>query len=447
MENHAGTLTQEEALRRAEGILVGTPYQVVQPFSYLTWRTTHLHLYCPIHDKTWTISWRALTENKKTRKYLGGCPGCREVYSKEDCSKAASQCTTRSEFEKKYPGEYIKALKKGWLDEICTHMPMVGNWYFRCIYAYVFVVEKKKFVYVGLTSNLNRRNKEHRNEKESAVYKFAEKFKVEIPTMQQLTEYLPKEEAADKEGEILQKFIADGYIPLNIMKTGGLGGHLYNDGFTYEDCVTEANKYKSRSEWKKNHYATYYVARIMGWIDYIKPQKSRYGRKDQRYWTMERCCDLAKECASISEYAEKHPVAYATVCKHKWNDVVFANIERQWERVDFDLETIVKTLKQYPSTACFAKEHRNMVNWLFHHKIKMRDIASPEQYHQSYVAGTKPIVQCDMDGNYVAEYNSAREPVGFNYKKISACCHGKNKSHNGYKWFFKQDYEREHSKE
>ena len=441
MENYAGTLTQEEALRRAEGILVGTPYQVVQPFSYLTWRTTHLHLYCPIHDKTWTISWRALTENKKTRKYLGGCPGCREVYSKEDCSKAASQCTTRSEFEKKYPGEYIKALKKGWLDEICTHMPMVGNWYFRCIYAYVFVVENRKFVYVGLTSNILRRDKEHRNEKESAVYKFAKEYNVKIPAMQQLTEYLPKEIASIKEGEILQDYIRQGYLPLNITKTGGLGGHLFNDGFTYDDCVVEASKYKTRSEWKHNHYATYYVATVLKWIDSIKPQKMRFGNKNQRYWTIERCKDVAQECSSIQEYIQKYPVAYAIVCKRKWNDVVFANMKRLWQKVDFDLDTIISTLKGYSSTAAFAKEHRDMVNWLGHHKIKMRDIATSEQVHQSYVAGTKPIVQCDMDGNFVAEYNSARDAIGFDYKKISACCNGTRKSHKGYKWIFKKDYE------
>ena len=82
-----------------------------------------------------------------------------------------------------------------------------------------------------------------------------------------------------------------------------------------------------------------------------------------------------------------------------------------------------------------------MVNWLFHHRIKMRDIASPEQYHKSFVAGTKPIVQCDMDGNFVAEHSSAREAIGFDYKKISACCNGIRKSHKGYKWFFKKDYE------
>lgn len=83
-----------------------------------------------------------------------------------------------------------------------------------------------------------------------------------------------------------------------------------------------------------------------------------------------------------------------------------------------------------------------MYNWLSHHGIRLSEIATLEQLHNSQIGtGTKPIVQCDMEGNFVAEYNSARDPIGFDYKKISACCHGTRKSHKGYKWFFKQDFE------
>ena len=82
-----------------------------------------------------------------------------------------------------------------------------------------------------------------------------------------------------------------------------------------------------------------------------------------------------------------------------------------------------------------------MFNWLSKHKIKLSDIATPEQLHKSRIGGNKPIVQCDMDGNKIAEYRSAREPIGFDYRKISACCNGTRKSHKGYKWIFKKDYE------
>ncbi|MBQ2291352.1 MAG: GIY-YIG nuclease family protein [Paludibacteraceae bacterium] len=433
--------TQENALKVIDKILADTPYKLVPPFIYLSDRETRLTLRCTLHNLTWEMSWHSFLTHK-VNKHFCGCSECMQVYTKTQCHDAALACRTRSEFAEKFPGEYAKAMRSKWLDEVCSHMSVVGNWYYRCIYAYIFEIEQQKFVYVGLTSNLSRRDKEHRNEKDSAVYKFAKKNDIDIPVMQKLTEYLPKEEAALREGELLQKFVLQGYIPLNIVKTGGLGGHLYNDGFTYDTCLEEANKYNSRSEWKQKHYATYYIATLLGWIDSIKPQVARFGNKNQRYWTIERCCKLTKDCSTISEYARKYPVAYAIVCKRKWNDIVFANIERLVAKVNFDLKTIKETLKNYQSTASFAKEHRDMVNWLYHHKIPLRDIATPEQIHRSYIAGTKPIIQCDIEGNVIAEYNSAREAIGYDYKKISACCNGIRKTHKGYKWYFKKDFKK-----
>ena len=433
-------ITQEEALKRIDSILAGTPYELVLPFNYQTDRNTRIKLRCTLHDETWEMSWHSFMYRRVITSY-DGCPECRQLYTKEDCLKAAKLFTSRSDFEKYRPGEYYKALRLGCLDEICAHMNVVGNRYKRCIYAYLFEQDSLKHVYVGLTGNIVKRDKEHKTRTSSAVNRFAKQHHIEIPSIQQMTDYLPKDQAAIQEGKILQQFVTNGYIPINIQKTGGLGGHLPDDGLTFEQCQGVAAKYTKRSEWKKYDYSTYYIASKYGWIDTIMPQKKPYGNKEIRYWTIERCRELAKGCETISEFREKYPSAYTRICKSKWNDIVFAGIERVRSKVDFDLETIKATLMQYESTAEFAKQNPSMVNWLFHHKYKMSDIATPEQLHKSFAAGGKAIVQCDMDGNFVAEYNSAREPVGFDYRNISACCRGAVKSHKGYKWFFKKDYE------
>ncbi len=437
--------SQEEALRRIERILIGTPYEVVQPFIYQGDRDTSVKLHCTLHNETWQISWHSLIYDTPKNKTFSGCSGCRQTYSKEQCEKAALACKRRSEFAVKYKGEYFKALREGWLDEICAHMKVVGNRYKRCIYAYVF--EESKYVYVGLTGDIEKRDKEHRVRLSSSVYRFAAKNNLSIPPIQQMSDYLQKEDAAILEGEILKQYIAKGYRPINITKTGGLGGHLQNDGYTFEQCEEASTKYSKRSEWKKQDYPTYYIASKLGWIDTIMPQNKPFGNNTQRCWTIERCCDLAKECKSISEFRQKNPSAYGTVCKNKWNDVVFSNIPRLHPPTGFTIEIIKEKLKGYSSTSDFVKENPAMLNWLGHHKVKLSDIATPEQIHKSHVNGTKPIVQCDMEGIFVAEYSSAREAIGFDFRSISACCNGICKSHKGYKWFFKQDYEREHSKE
>lgn len=433
-------LTQEDALKRITDILEGTPYQLVQPFVYESDRKTKIKLHCTLHNETWEISWHSFIYDTPELKKFSGCCGCRQTYSRKQCEEAALLCTKRSEFALKYKGEYYKALRMGWMDEICAHMDVIGNHYKRCIYAYIFEYNGQKYIYVGLTGNLIKRDKEHRARSRSTINKFSKKYNLPIPYVQQLTNYLPKEEAAIQEGLILKEYIQEGFIPINIKKTGGLGGHLQNDGYTFEECQTIAAKYAKRSEWKKYDYPTYYIASKFGWIDIIKPQDKPYGNKKIRYWTIDRCCELAKECSSVAEFRKKSPSAYTIVCKRKWNDIVFERFDRKRETCKLNLEIIIKKLKEYASTAKFVRENPSMFNWLSKHKIKLSSIAKPEQLHRSYVSGTKPIVQCDLQGNFIAEYNSAREAIGFDYKKISACCHGKNKSHKGYKWFFKKDY-------
>jgi|GEM_PF-964757 len=56
----------------------------------------------------------------------------------------------------------------------------------------------------------------------------------------------------------------------------------------------------------------------------------------------------------------------------------------------------------------------------------------------------KPVIQLNLDGEVLHEYNSikeAGETLGKNnYSSISACCKGKAKSAFGYRWMYKKDY-------
>lgn len=48
----------------------------------------------------------------------------------------------------------------------------------------------------------------------------------------------------------------------------------------------------------------------------------------------------------------------------------------------------------------------------------------------------KPVYQYDYLGHLIAEYECAREAIGFNYKNISQCCVGDKMSHKGFQWSF-----------
>ena len=437
-ERSRALLTQEEARRRILEKLSLLPYELLEPFLYKGDRDTIITLHCKIHDITWTTTWHQVIY--AATKLTGGCPGCRTTYSKDVCRIAALQCKYRSEFAKKFKGEYFAALRNGWLDEICIHMIDVGNHYKRCIYAYEFTcIEGQNYVYVGLTDHIPQRDLVHG--RKGAVYTFCRKHNLERPKPIQLTDYIDKEEARVQEGIQLAKYVSKGWIPLNRVKTGSLGGHLANDGFTFEECKTVGQKYNKRSEWKRNDYPTYYIASKRGWIDDILKQSERFGNAKQNYWTEERIKEKALLFSSRSEFWEREPGACKQAQKLGIYDEVCAHMKRRIQPTGFSVEAIRQEIEKYNTLTDFIAYNHRMVDWLYKHKIKLTDIS--DKPYKKPKGNQKQVHQFTLDGIYVRSYNNAREAeaYGFSYKSISAVCHGKLKSHKGYVFRFEKKCE------
>ena len=142
----------------------------------------------------------------------------------ENCQIRALKYQTKTEFFKYSPHVYTISRKNGWLDDICQHMIPIGSKYKRCIYSYEFA---DNHVYVGLTYNLNKRKHNRDQDNCDAVTIYKNKTNL-IPTIKQLTEYLPVKDAIKLEGKYLRKYINEGWIALNRCKTGGIGGSLIN---------------------------------------------------------------------------------------------------------------------------------------------------------------------------------------------------------------------------
>ena len=433
---HKELYTQEKAEGRLKELLKGTPYILNSPLVFNTVEKTHVNLCCTIHNYSWTNSWHQLFYNYRNRK-LFGCKYCKIQYSKEVCQKAALTCQYRSEFAKKFKGEYFAALRNGWLDEICSHMIVLGNHYKRCIYAYEFpCVEGHDYVYVGLTDHLPQRDRFH--SRKGAVYNFCKKHHLERPKPIQLTDYIDKEEAKEQEGVRLSVYIAKGWLPLNRVKTGGLGGHLANNGFTFDDCKTVGQKYNKRSEWKKNDYPTYYIASKRGWINEILKQKERFGNSKQTYWTEERIKERALMFSSRSEFWKKEPGACLQAKKMGILDKVCGHMKRLIEPTGFTVDIIRQEIEKYDTVSDFIASNPRMCNWLTKHKIKPRDLS--DKPYKKPKGSPKPVLQFTMGGVYVRRYNNARETAeyGFNYKNVSDVCTGKKKSHKGFVFKFEK---------
>lgn len=56
----------------------------------------------------------------------------------EICKNEALKYQTKRDFRTANRNICQAMLKKGWWDEMCKHMRVLGNKYYRCIYAYEF---------------------------------------------------------------------------------------------------------------------------------------------------------------------------------------------------------------------------------------------------------------------------------------------------------------------
>jgi len=182
-------------------------------------------------------------------------------WTKEKCLEESLKFNTKTEWIKTPHSSYSIAHRNGWIGYCSSHMKKLGTNQNRVIYSFEF---NDNHVYVGLTYIPQNRKKYHLTNKESTVFKYMLKTNLS-PEFKILTIFLNKEIASIREGEILNEYIKNNWIPLNKLKTGGLGG----DSFIWNEkkCICEAKKYKTRAEFKKMCCGAYQSARRHKWLD------------------------------------------------------------------------------------------------------------------------------------------------------------------------------------
>ena len=291
-------------------------------------------------------------------------------YTKEECAIEALKYETKTDFMEQSPIYYSHAIRKGYINEICTHMKKLGNPEERAIYAFEF---QDRHVYIGLTSDIERRKEEHLHDKNSAVFKYIRNSNCSF-VFKTLTEYLPIEKAALVEDDKILEYAAKGWKLLNKKRGGDLGNkirkytkefcrqialqysdktdfrtsnpHFYNyicsrgwidelckhmtqrkkrNGFwTKERCKEEAKKFCNRTEFHKKSSSAYDSAFKNGWLDEICSHMS-YNEYQPSVWTKENCIIKAQECVSRGDFKNKYPIAYAAALNNGWLDEIFAN--------------------------------------------------------------------------------------------------------------------------
>jgi len=175
----------------------------------------------------------------------------KNYWTYEKCKEESLKYSTKKELKEKSETVYRKILKNKWNKELFKHMVILGNRKKRLIYAQEF---PDNSVYVGLTGNIKRRSEDHLKIKRETVFKHSEKTGL-LPELKFLTDYLPIEEAILKEKEWVETYKKNKWNVLNISKTGGIGSTVVK--WNTETIMLISNKYKTKSEFKKNSYNAY----------------------------------------------------------------------------------------------------------------------------------------------------------------------------------------------
>ena len=203
----------------------------------------------------------------------GGIGGSTLKWTKEKCKIDALKYKTRGEYQKSL--SYSTAYKKGWLNEICTHMfqPKKPHGFWskeKCI------EEANKY-----NSKVDFRNHS------SAAYSKAEK-----------NNWL---------NEICSHMV-------EIKKP--------NNFWNLEMCLDEAKQYSTYIEFQKKSSSAYGVALKNNWLKLIQ-ENFKEIKKPNGYWTYELCELEAKKYKNKNQFRNGSSAAHDASYRNKWLDLFY----------------------------------------------------------------------------------------------------------------------------
>lgn len=226
----------------------------------------------------------------------------------DDIVKAALKYKHRSDFERNDKRCYKAAMKRKILDDVCSHMEPLGDLHKRLVYVYEF---EDNHVYVGLTSNKNRRDNEHHNLNNSPVCQHIQKTGLTPKYTMVSDYYISVIDAQKLEKMTIKKYKENGWFILNKRNGGEIGSITIK--WTEEVLRKEALKYNTKSEMRKNSLNAY--SAIMN-----KKLQHLFSHMKNNTPTLKNCTSLEKKFNYNLQTALEISKKYTTLDDFKKND-------------------------------------------------------------------------------------------------------------------------------
>ena len=252
-----------------------------------------------------------------------------EKWNDKTCTDAARECSSATEFRDRFPGAYDYAHRKKkdlWKTFTWLRHNTDPNKRTYVIYAYEDIVNK--FVYVGLTNDIERRIKEHRKKnyknnirKYDIVRQYFEDCCFGMPEPKILQSGINGFEAQELEDKFKMKYIEDGWNIINTGKTGKGVSSLGNLAFkplTREECAEVVKQYNGRKELKTKSWRVWATIKRNGWEDLLPPKLKRGTKLDKEFYR--KACNKYVDRNTIIKVNNR---LYNLIKTHGWLDEFF----------------------------------------------------------------------------------------------------------------------------
>ena len=287
--------------------------------------------YAGAYDALRRKGWKDLLDLLPTHTPGYTHPASRPKYTKSYIKDLISSCHSQFEFRNQYPQANAKLLKNRWnylLDGLPYYAERKDEYPIWCVYKWTFI--ETGAVYIGLTSNYERRIKEEYRYKDSSpVKQYIEEtgcsFKIE-----RLEMGLYSHEAAELERKYISEYRSTGVTVLNKNPGGSLGGYNLKteDPRSDDDILNEIfSKYKSYKELTHTGRALYKIVQKRKlyervWERLPKDPSVKYG--------IDYLSSIIDKCTTFSEFKSKSPQEYKYM-SHKGICHMLSSLDRTVE--------------------------------------------------------------------------------------------------------------------
>lgn len=283
----------------------------------------------------------------------------------------AKNYKTRGEFgNSKDSAAYVTAIKNGIIEDVfadhtnkgyATIKELKDNQY--TVYVFEFVDTNQ--AYIGLSNNMDRREREHLTKTKGNMYKFCKENNIDLPKYKVLEENISANEARLKEIYWADEYKINDWNVLNIKKAGSLGN--YNRKWTPEALEEEAKKYPNIKEFRIHRDGAYQAAIQLGILDDIFKDHVNGGYIDTTIQTFDKLELLVKNLTR-KEFREKYPNEYAAASRNKWIDDLFdkhinkGKDESKTKFLGWSFEDFKNIADNYKDKADFRRNKKDVFN-------------------------------------------------------------------------------------